>query len=573
MKALRFVGLLLFLPATLVAQSTSLVDRLPSNTSAYVLWRGKPALETARLTNSLLRLWDDPEFAPLRQAITAQFFAGVMKRAEKQSLTRQEMEDLLSLFENPGVLGFVGTPDLAAVSSAEPSGARALARPGFFAIYDTTGKAALHRKLMDRLREQEPEKPVLTTYEFAGTTVETAVRAKETSYRAYSGNFFILSNRKEVLEELIRRMQAADAKPDGILQNAAFQLAHTFTADGAVVEFFAQLPDLSKLSFPPQRGVDLSALMAALHAERLHALAGSLSLVGERTRLRLAALGDASPGSLFDLAAESSPNFATLAAAPAGASYSAWRMDLAALYSTLRSALKAGLPAQQSGYIESLEGSLNARLGMSVTDVLNLFGGEFAVIGAEAGFASESLPALFAATIRRQADVLRLLEIVFAASITSEEREGDTTYLAFLAPYTDPRTGAQRKRFTYVAVAPQMLFVGQRKTLLRQALTRLSSAAPAAGSLGADARFMSGRAELPVKLTSLSYVDLARFPWEKISEAPLRGTPKSNPQSPSADSPAMDYKALADVLSRYLHTMVGGWWKDHNGLFGEVYVQ
>jgi len=57
-----------FAPMTAIGQSSLDPGRLPKSTAFYLVWHGTPSVN-ARSANSLLALWDDADFAPVRAAM------------------------------------------------------------------------------------------------------------------------------------------------------------------------------------------------------------------------------------------------------------------------------------------------------------------------------------------------------------------------------------------------------------------------------------------------------------------------------------------------------------------------
>src|SRR5215468_7519776 len=160
--AFALLSLCLPLAQTNFAQSTQAsqsIDpsRFPKSTVFYVLWRGAPSTD-ARNANSLYSLWDDPGFAPARNAMLDSFMSDSRKSSnEKPQFTRDEISEFTTLLENPLTIGFVTDPKPA---SAKPAAAAtsAPAKPenahkwnGFFFVYDRTGKEALLAKALLRL--------------------------------------------------------------------------------------------------------------------------------------------------------------------------------------------------------------------------------------------------------------------------------------------------------------------------------------------------------------------------------------------------------------------------------------
>ena len=85
-------------PSSPSAQSID-PSRLPKNTIFYVLWRGAPT-SAARSANSLYALWDDPGFAPARNALFDSFMSEKKSTDAKSQLTREEISQYMDLLEN-----------------------------------------------------------------------------------------------------------------------------------------------------------------------------------------------------------------------------------------------------------------------------------------------------------------------------------------------------------------------------------------------------------------------------------------------------------------------------------------
>jgi len=77
--------LALLIPAALPAQEKSpeklperspersLESLLPADTFAYASWHGDSGMSEHKATNSLLQLWNDPDLAPARALLPAEF--------------------------------------------------------------------------------------------------------------------------------------------------------------------------------------------------------------------------------------------------------------------------------------------------------------------------------------------------------------------------------------------------------------------------------------------------------------------------------------------------------------------
>lgn len=560
------------------AQSPPPIDRLPADTTLYLAWNGTAVIDKARATNALMRLWDDPEFVAGREL----FFARIARDAKTTS-QRRDQERMAAFFElasNPFVLGMTGELDLNA-PSPKP-GAPAPRKPSnFFLIYDLTGKAEQHEKLLKMWAEDAKEKPVVTTHSFSGVTVTKSTGSKSEDFSAKVGSYYISSDSQPLIERLITRLSGA-APADSILSTSAWQAAAPQRVPEAFFEAFFKIPDLTKLQIPPAQGMNFTAMMKGLHFERLRAVFTSASLAGRGARMRMAAIGDTAPGSVFDLFGASSAEFRTLALAPVGSSYSATRLDFRAFYQTLRSALHAGLGPEQASQFDMMESAMSMQLGVEIAVALQALSGEVASIslasdpaGASGGAAAALDPTrdMYAVAIDRPDEVIKVIQLLMGKNITGETREGDATVFSVTSSYVDEKTGAQRKRFNYIAVSPKLLVIAPRRALVREALARANAqAGPASGGLASDPNFLQVRSRLPNSLTALSYADLAQFPWQAVMDAAVKqAQEKEDTKLTAAEEAAL--RALPGVISRYLRTAFGGMWKDRNGIFMESYIE
>src|ERR1700733_14549250 len=91
------------------AQAPLEPSQLPQRTLFYLIWRGAPA-PNVRNANSLLALWDDPDFASVRSARAAGMLASSDKQSSQPKLTPQELGEFASLLENAFTLGYIQDP-------------------------------------------------------------------------------------------------------------------------------------------------------------------------------------------------------------------------------------------------------------------------------------------------------------------------------------------------------------------------------------------------------------------------------------------------------------------------------
>ena len=556
-------------PAT-PAQSIPAAERLPADTLFYLQWRGLSSQSDAAKKNHLLQLWGDPDFAAVRVAIAMAFQRSVA--AKRNSPSAPDIMSFLPLLDNSAIVGFIAPP-----ASSKPSqGSDVASRVASFVVYDATGKDDLIGKLKKIAEANGKDDAIVRSYDFGGTSVEVRTE-KETSYSARAANYYIASNRKEVIEDLIARYHASDRPSTSITQLAEYQAIRPYVDPDAGASFFGRVPDLNKLIPSDRKGQQIAAVIKNLHIEKIHALGGSASFNGEATRFRYAFLGDTSPGSLFDLAGSSTASFKTQPVVDPGPIFSIYRIDLAALYKLIRGAAAASLPPDKAGSVAMFEGMAQNYLGMPVADALALFTGEIASLTT---FADDgSAQRTFAVTIQKKQDVLRVLRATLAAMIVAEDTSGDTTYLDLSFPYRDSATGQQRRSFYYVAVTPDMVFAAQRKAALRIAIERFGG--KSSGS-APDPELVRMRSLLPEKLSALSVADMSRIPWDKViaiyakqlTDAAKQSAGASNQSNPPSE-PQFDWVKLIkpEVLSRYLHGMVSGCWKDANGVYCDSYLQ
>src|SRR5258706_977762 len=148
---LWLLAILLIGVAPQAAQSQSSLDpgQLPKSTVFYLAWHGTPAGD-ARKANSLLGLWDDPDFTPVRAAIIEEMVSDSAAAKKTQAaITREELAQYASLLDNEFVAGYLGNPNGA--KSAEADSARDK-RNGMVLWYEPAGTQTPPRKIVVSLR-------------------------------------------------------------------------------------------------------------------------------------------------------------------------------------------------------------------------------------------------------------------------------------------------------------------------------------------------------------------------------------------------------------------------------------
>lgn len=555
--------------AALFAQAPRIAQQLPPNTVCYVEWRGMALLSGAEKKNHFLQLLEDPDFAPIWAAVAANF----QQRTRGQSGTASApvLPDILSLLDNPTAFGLIETPK---TLKSSPEGVAAPA-VGFFLVYDATGKTSLIEKWKASSQTHTAAVPEVTHYDFGGTSVEVRTTGKNVSYIAQVGSYYLMSDQKQVIEDLVTRFRSADPPAASLEQLREYQEARKFVGPDAALEFFARMPDLSRWTPADPKDKIGAELAKNLHLEKVRVAEGGVSFASEAIHFRGAILGDTSPGGPFDLAAPSSATFQMQEIASAGSAFTLSRLNLAATYEFIRAALVASLPAQQTANLTMFENVAQSFLGMPVTSALGLFSGEVASVSS---YSDDGTPQrLFAATIQQPEAVLRILRAVIGPMIASEDVSGGATYLDLSYPYRDPETGMRRRKFYYLAVTPQMIVAAPRKAMLRQAVTQLGSrtgAAPASG-IFANAEYGEMRSHLPEKLSGLSGTDITQIPWDKLLANLEDQVDQAAKQSKGSQPPDLTWLKMVkpDVISRHLHMALSGWWKDSSGVYFDSYLQ
>jgi hypothetical protein len=290
-------------------------------------------------------------------------------------------------------------------------------------------------------------------------------------------------------------------------------------------------------------------------------------------RFHGAMIGEADAGGVFDFAGTSGTSFVTAPAVNSGPVFSISRFNFVAIYQMLRAAAEPLLTSQQTAAMDMYEKMAQGFLGMPVADALQLFTGE---VASETSFADDgSSQRTYAISIQKPQDVLRILRAAGGSFTVGEDTSGTTTYIDLVFPNTDPKTGAKKREFYYVAVTPTTLYAAPRKALIRQAVARLDAkpdAAPAAGILSGT-ELTHQRSLLPEKLSGLSAADIVQIPWDKVIAHLADEMAKAKDSTTPPPSTDWLQAVKPEVLTRHIHTGISGWWKDSHGIYFDSYIQ
>jgi hypothetical protein len=559
----------LFAPGAF-AQSSRIEDRLPPDTFFFVKWNGSNSLKDAKAKNHLLQLLADPEVAPLEIAGAAYLGQSLAKESAKNS--GPQLPDWISLLENPVVLGFT----MPAKPASAVKGPSEKNPPGMYFVYDGTGKKALLEKLDADSRAKKKDTAKFSKYDFSGVSVEVSESTDEPSYTAYVGSYYVASNRKSLEEDLITRFHGALAPATSITQGVGYRATRKYTGENACIEMFGQMPDIAKLIPDDPKNPTTGKIVAGLHLEKIQALEMSIDLSGEAVRTRGALLGDASPGTFFDLFGASGPTFDTMPAVSGSSSFQISKINLEGLYNYVVASVQGNLPPQQKASLAAAQAMAQSYLGMPLGDALGLISKEFAQ--APTYTQEGESESLFVLAVDKPDDILRILRATIGSMILSEDTSGSATFLDITYPYKDPVSGTDRRKFYYVAVTPHMVLAAPRKAMLRDAIARMGSgdsASPGKGVMSTP-EYARLRPMLPANLSGLSAGDFRQIPLDKVLARLVEQKIEQQKQSKSTEpAPDMSWAKLIkmDVLTRHLTVSISGWWKDANGVYFDSFWQ
>ncbi len=544
--------------------------QLPKSTVFYLAWHGMPSGQ-ARKDNSLLSLWDDPDFAPIRAAIFESIMSGSPGAAKPQNeLSRDELLEVASLLDNELVVGYLADPTTP--KAIAPSKGGAPHWQGTFLVYDRSGKEATLAKLIVRTRMSEKNPPKISTTTVAGIPAMKLERASGTSYWVEDGKYAYSASEPAVLEQIVAWTKHTSAQPALLSKTAAYQVAGS-AIHGGVVEFF-----VSRI-LPPDAsagGFRLSAVMQNLRLDAVHAIGGKLTLEGARTRIQGAILGDTSAGTPFDFWGDGVSEPSSLQFAGENAvSFQSTRINLLGIYELVKRAFTAASGSKQAGAPDLFEQAAQTRLGMSLTDALGSFSGEFASVQPNAAFDPERQ--LYFVGIRKKPEVLKLLRAGLEERLSGERSEGDTTFFRVSEGGIQSEKGTAAWKYYHLAVTPDAILVSGKSEVLREALARRKSQSTVPSRL--PQTWQTARAQFPQTVNGLSFIDLQKFDWTAIRNRWDADTKKNIAQAPAKSAPTSSpfESALRNldprVFQRHLHLSANASWKDAQGMHLDGWIE
>jgi hypothetical protein len=559
--------------------------QMSPRTLFYAIWRGAPAPDV-RKANSLLALWDDPDFAPVRSALAAGILSNSNEKSSEPKLTPQELGEFASLLENSFTVGYLSETAAHRRSNAAAanSGAVGEAKPpewnGMFFVYDRTGKEALLAKAVLRLRAEEKEIPKLSQITIGNVSVLKVERKNNNvTYWAEQGKYAVGASERWVMEDLLGRLDSKGAGTASLTQSAAYQEAQP-NLGGGLVEFFLRVPDLKELAADSKAGMfQVRPMLDAARLDAVHSLSGHVTFEGARTHVQAAILGDTTAGTVFDIWSAGQATPASLALVPANAvSYTAGQVNFTGIYDMVKRIAGAAFPKGQQGNADIIDTLAQARLGMPLPEALAVLSGEFASMQTSPSL--DSAKQVYFLGIQKKPETLKLFRSIFGDQLTSERTEGDVTFLKISTGGGQGSSGVAQWHFYNVAVTPEIVIGASRIETLREVLANRSNGTAATG-LATVPQFQAARAKFPEKVDGLGYFDFQKIDWQAAKDRWIEDAKKSSPAK-SLDSgkqtaapTAPDWISLMNprVFSKHLHYSSSVSWKDAKGIHWDQWVE
>ena len=552
--------------------------QMSSRTAFYLVWRGVSGPE-ARKANSLAALWDDADFAPVRSAIASNLIGSPAEKSPKEKLTAEEIQEYAALLENSFTLGYLSEPARRTVSNGGGAPDSKPAWNGMFFVYDRSGKEELLSRAVLRLRAVGKEAPLLSQVTIGGVQVLKVQGKSSVTYWAEHGKYAVSAGERSVMEEILGRVDGKVSGTASLAQSAAYREAQANLGSG-LLEFFLRIPDLENLATDSKAGnFQVRPLLDAARLDAVHSLSGHITFEGAKTHVQAAILGDAAPGTPFDIWATGQSSPASLSFVPVDAvSYTSGQLNFPGIYDTVKRVARAAFPQVQQGNADLLDTLAQTRLGMPVADALGLLTGEFASMQTSASMDSTKQVYFFG--IRKKPEALKLMRTVFSDQITSERNEGDVAFLKISLGGKQGIAGVAQWNFFNLAVTQDMILGANRIETLREVLSNRAHASTVAG-LATVPQFQAGRAKFPENLNGLSYFDFQKVDWQALKDRWIEEAKKSpvaktvNASKDAVPSTAPDWLAQIDpqLFARHLHYSSSVSWKDSKGIHWDQWVE
>ena len=550
--------------------------QMSPRTLFYVIWHGFPGGE-ARKANSLLALWDDADFAPVRSAMATGMLNSSGEKSTQAQLTPEQMREFAGLLENSFTVGYVSEPKGRAVSNAAaPADSRLPAWNGMFFVYDRTGKELLLAKAMLHLRAAEKDAPVLSQVTIGGVQVLKSEGKSEVSYWAEHGKYAVGAGERAVMEDILGRLDGKVASGQTLAQSAAYQEAQG-NLGGGLLEFFLRVPDMKELAADSKPGTfQTSPLLQAARIDAVHSIGGRMIFEGARTHVQAAILGDATAGTPFDIWSAGKATPASLALVPGNAVfYNSTQFNFSGIYDTVKRVARAAFPQMQQGNVDMFEAIAQQKLGMPAAEAIEVLTGEVATL--QTSPSMDTAKQVYFFGIRKKPEALKLIRIIAGEQVGSERNEGDITFLKLSL---GGKQGSAQWNSFQLAVTPDMIIAASRSETLREVLATRAKGS-AGGGIAAVPQFQANRARYPENLNSLSYLDFQKIDWPELKNRWVQEAKKSpvvKPVSTSTNagpSTTADWLSLVNpqVFARHLHSSSSVSWKDAKGIHWDQWIE
>ena len=571
---LRFLAVLHFAIAAVPVLGQSNLDpgRLPKSTAVYLAWHGTPTAD-ARKANSLLALWDDADFAPVRRAMIEEMMQdSANSQKTRTPLTREELLEYASLLDNEFVAGYLSDP-MSEKTEKVASDSQASKWNGAFFVYDRTGKETTLAKLLLRARMGEKDAPRISTTTIAGISAMKLERKSGTSYWAEDGKYAFTASEPVVFEQIAAWTRHTAPESAGLAQTAAYREAGELLKGGAV-EFFFHFPSIREMTGDVSAdGFRLGPLLQSLRLETVHVIAGHLAIDGARTRMQGGILGVTTPGTLFDIWDEG-------AALPQSwrlvntntVWYQESRINFLGIYKVIKHALQSTAGPGQKSPVDFIETAAATRLGMPLPVALGLFTGEFASL--QSSSTLDPGKQVYVVGIRKKPEMLKLLRAGFADRISGERAESETSFLRISEGGMESSAGTASWKYYHVGVTNDLIVAASRNDSVRETLAQQNS-----GGGVAPASWQAARTKFPEAINGLSFLDFQKIDWS-AAKTRWNAEPGKTATGSRADHSSHS-GAVADAFKasdpqpfvRHLHLAVGASWKDTQGVHFDGWIE
>jgi hypothetical protein len=585
MKALKLLRVALMIAALLFvagarAQAPLEPAQMSPRTLFYMIWHGVPGGEV-RKANSLLALWDDADFAPVRSAMAAGMMNSSAEKPAQPKLTPEQVQEFAGLLENSFTVGYVSEPKRRNLSNgAVAADTKMAAWNGMFFVYDRTGKEILLAKALLGMRAADKEAPVLSQVTIGGVQVIKSEGKSGATYWVERGKYAVGAGERTVMEDILGRLDGKASGAATLAQSAAYQEAQPMLG-GGLLEFFLRVPDLKEMAASDTTAgtFQVGPLLQAARLDAVHAIGGRMKFEGARTHVQAAVFGDAVEGTPFDIWSGGKAVPASLALVPKDAVYyNSTQFNFSGIYDTVKRVARAAFPQAQQGNVDMIEAIGQQKLGMPPAEAIALLTGEVATMQTSPSLDTAKQVYFFG--IRKKPETLKLFRTIAAEQLTSERNEGDVTFLKISLGGKDGAAGTAQWNFFNLAVTPEMIIGASRIETLREVLATRANG-PASGGIAAVPQFQANRAKYPENLNTLSYLDFQKIDWQGakdrwIEEAKKSSMAKSmNASKTTEPSTTPDWLAQINpqVFARHLHYSSSVSWKDSKGIHWDQWVE